>query len=143
MILLIELLLGGLIIIFVIHQLFYNHNPSSSETINIVCDDSKFRDVIIDVLARLDSSVKYHLRNTSIVLLDEPLKVEISVGHILLGMHKTFKYQPDKIELYKNNILLFAKKPGSSLQQCIETTLLHEIGHHFQFDHEKLSSLGL
>lgn len=140
------LLLGILVVIFVVYQLFYNGSFLNSEEINIVCDDDQFRNIIVNMINGLDDSTRYHLRNTSIVLLDEPPKgdkAKVSEYMKLLGMHRSFKFQPDKIELYKDNILLFAEKPGYSLQQCVESTLLHEIGHHFGFDHKKLNSLGL
>lgn len=117
-----------------------------SPKVIVICNDSQFRNIIVDTINHLSNSVKHHLRNTIVVLSDGPSQngnIPVLNGSTLMGIHKPLYFGIDKIELYKSSILLFAKKPGNSVRQCVERTLLHEIGHHFGFDHKKLSSLGL
>lgn len=47
---------------------------------------------------------------------------------------------PDKISLYMDNIVLGAGAP-ERVPDLIRTTLLHEIAHHFGYDHDKIRQM--
>lgn len=47
---------------------------------------------------------------------------------------------PDKITLFKEHIELYAESP-EEVPHVIRETLLHEIAHHFGFEHEKIHKM--
>jgi predicted Zn-dependent protease with MMP-like domain len=91
-----------------------------------------------EAISRMPIKFKEELKNVSIIIEDEPSTQQVDRS-ILLGLyqgipnpykgtHYTFTV-PDKISLYRNNILYIANLQGRSVPDIIEEVLYHEIGH--------------
>lgn len=133
----------GFLVGWVTYDLLYILKPKK---ITVICSDQQFGDIILNILSGLGEPIKHHLRNTVVQVLDDvPKNAEPKTkwDQVRLGLHIRYSSGPDKIELYKNNIITMGCQPGNTVEQCLRRTLMHEIGHHFGYDHKKLSSLGL
>ncbi len=93
---------------------------------------------IEEAIAKLPDPFKNELKNVSIVLEDEPppygnensmlLGLYQGVPNPYKGPHYTFT-TPDKISLYRNNILAIANFYDRLIPDIIAEVLYHEIGH--------------
>lgn len=93
---------------------------------------------IEEAVTKLPEQFKVELKNVSIVVEDEPGQRQVD-NSMLLGLyqgvpnpykgpHYTFT-MPDKISLYRNNILAIANYQSRSIPEIIAEVLYHEIGH--------------
>jgi predicted Zn-dependent protease with MMP-like domain len=104
----------------------------------ISTDPDPFDLWIEEAIAELPEKFKEELKNVTIVLEDEPdlhptdhsmlLGLYQGIPNPLKGPHYTFT-MPDKISLYRNNILSIARMRNLSIPQVIAEVLYHEIGH--------------
>jgi predicted Zn-dependent protease with MMP-like domain len=97
-----------------------------------------FNQWIEKAIINLPTQFKEELKNVSIVVEDESslnqndntmlLGLYQGVPNPYKGPHYTFT-MPDKISLYRNNILAIANYRDISVSKVIEEVLYHEIGH--------------
>lgn len=103
-----------------------------------------------EVLAALPSPFGERLTHVPVVLEARPSRAEVREGTDprLLGLFDgptdgdTATPAPTRIVLYVNN-LLWAFPDDDELDEEIEITLLHEIGHFFRLDEDDMERLGL
>jgi predicted Zn-dependent protease with MMP-like domain len=104
----------------------------------VLPESDPFDSWIEEAISQLPDKFKEELKNVSIVLEDEPTQYQ-QENSMLLGLyqgipnpykgpHYTFT-MPDKISLYRNNILAIANYRSRSIPEIIAEVLYHEIGH--------------
>lgn len=114
--------------------------------------DSNQFDVWIDeAILRLPDHFRNELNNVSIVLEEEPKGINADhsmllglyqgIPNPLKGPYYTFT-MPDKITLYKLNILSIANWRNIPIPDVIEEVLYHEIGHLLGMNEDELRKFG-
>lgn len=119
-----------------------------------------FDEIFERVLKSLPEEVQQHLDEIAIIIEDEPSReiladmgIEARPGEAdLCGLHSgrplsersVFDEEgaPTQIYLFRGPILRLAGYKKRPLEREIHVTLLHELGHFFGFDEEKLTELG-
>jgi predicted Zn-dependent protease with MMP-like domain len=105
-------------------------------------------------IKKLPKDLRDKMVNVSILVQDEPdayqQKNHDAEHGLILGLYegipnpgKAFFYNfclPDKITLFRNNILKIAAWKQKNLSDLIAEVVYHEIGHHFGFNEEDLES---
>jgi predicted Zn-dependent protease with MMP-like domain len=104
-----------------------------------------------EALNQLPKLLRDKMMNVSILVQDEPMAYQMENRNstdVLLGLYegipnpfKAHNYNfclPDKITLFKNNILFISNSRKQNLQSLIKEVVYHEIGHHFGFNEEDL-----
>lgn len=96
------------------------------------------------------------LKNVAILVQDEPDEFQLKQGgysknKCLLGLYEGVpqlqrgyynRALPDKITLFKENILKVGGENIDLIRKIIKDTLWHEIGHHFGFTEEELKKIN-
>lgn len=110
-------------------------------------DRSTFNACIDKVIADLPDQIRTHLDDVVIVVEDKPAQ---SGKGFLLGLYegipvtqwgKGFAEVPtDKITLYQEHIEQYAGSE-EKIPALIRETLLHELAHHFGYDHDKIHEM--
>jgi predicted Zn-dependent protease with MMP-like domain len=109
-------------------------------------DAREFQTVVAETVKGLPKKFRDALKDVAIVV--EPLPR--SRGRSLLGLYEGVPITewgidysgklPDKITLYKENIERYAESP-EEVPHVIRETLLHEIAHHFGFEHDRIDEM--
>jgi predicted Zn-dependent protease with MMP-like domain len=93
------------------------------------------------------------MQNVEIVVEDEPPREFVAGlprGHTLLGFYHGVpltgrgaydRALPDKISIYRGPITRLSRT-REGIRRQVRKTVLHEIGHHFGIDEERLHELG-
>lgn len=126
---------------------------------------TEFDALVETVIDRLPKEVRKLLEEVPVIVEDEPTDEQLDDVGIdpdcidpdgdeidLCGLHfgipigeKSIFSLPDvpsQIFIFRGPILRQSARSRKSIERQIEITLLHEIGHHFGFDHDKLRALG-
>lgn len=116
--------------------------------------EEAFRELVSDALDALPEDITRLMDNVEVVVEDEPPAE--SLGRLprtdtLLGEYRGFpltargiNYEgalPDKISIFKGPIERLSSTPNDIREQ-VRRTVIHEIGHHFGLDEDKLDELG-
>ncbi len=116
--------------------------------------DEQFDALITRAMNELPQEYIKGLENVVIVMADEPTdeqrrKMNLQ-GHLLLGLFEGIPLTkkgngfsgmlPDKITLFKNQILLMVSDEKALFEQ-IKRTLWHEIAHYYGLDHGRIHEL--
>ena len=114
-------------------------------------DSNQFDLWIDEAILRLPEKFRLELKNVSILLEEEPkgihpdhsmlLGLYQGIPNPLKGPYYTFT-MPDKITLYKLNILSIATWKNIPVPEVIEEVLYHEIGHLLGMNEEELQKFG-
>lgn len=116
--------------------------------------DEQFDELITRAMDELPQQYIAGLNNVAIVMADDPsaeqhdkMKLE---GKLLLGLYEGVPLThrgngwsgmlPDKITLFKNQILAIVHDDASLFEQ-IKRTLWHEIAHYYGLDHDRMHHL--
>ena len=116
--------------------------------------DEQFDELITRAMDELPQQYIAGLNNGAIVMADDPsaeqhdkMKLE---GKLLLGLYEGVPLThrgngwsgmlPDKITLFKNQILAIVHDDASLFEQ-IKRTLWHEIAHYYGLDHDRMHHL--
>lgn len=107
--------------------------------------DEDFKNGVLDALELLPENFLQQLSNVSIVIEDDQpgnmagfvLGLYRGVPRPYKGPHYSFM-MPDKISLFKHNILQIAKERNLELTKVIADVLYHEIGHYFGLSEDEL-----
>ena len=107
---------------------------------------SEFESVVNATIKKLPAQFKKHLDNVAVVIEPYPR----SGSWNLLGLYEGVPVTawgrdysgklPDKITLYQENIEAYAIS-DEEIPRVIRETLLHEIGHHFGLDHDRIGEM--
>ncbi len=119
-------------------------------------DRRRFEELVAEALDRLPAYFREKLDNIAVIVEDEP-PPEIAEeyqrdGQLLLGLYQgvplpersvwsPYPY-PDVISIYQRNIERICRTEEEIIQQ-VQETVMHELGHYFGMDEEKLRDLGL
>lgn len=116
--------------------------------------DKEFDTLITRAMDELPQQYITGLINVAIVMADEPteeqrIKMKLD-GKLLLGLYEGVPLTkrgngwsgmlPDKITLFKNQILAVVHDEASLFEQ-IKRTLWHEIAHYYGLDHDRMHHL--
>jgi predicted Zn-dependent protease with MMP-like domain len=128
-----------------------NHSVSNSFASNEEPSDDVFILYAQLALKKLPKELRDQMINVSILIQDEPSEYQLhnhSQHSLILGLYegipnpgKAFLYNfclPDKITLFRNNIMKIATWKNKNLRELIAEVVYHEIGHHFGFTEEDL-----
>ena len=112
-----------------------------------------FEQLVVEALDSLPEDVAEMISNVDVVVEEEPNPADLAnlpPGHTLLGLYHGVpltrrgvydRAMPDKISIYKGPIARLARTPDRIRAQ-VRRTVLHEIGHHFGIDEQRLHELG-
>lgn len=115
----------------------------------------EFEDLVTQALGSLPEDLAARMNNVDVVIEDEPEaelaeQMEVSIDG-LLGLYQGIPLTdrgssyhwvlPDRISLYRNNIVRIAKD-RKDLTEIVRRTVIHEVAHHFGIDDERLDELG-
>jgi predicted Zn-dependent protease with MMP-like domain len=114
-----------------------------------------FEDLVRQALDSLPADIARAMDNVEVVVEDEPpeeLLRELSRGETLLGHYhgvpltnrgpgSYFGALPDCISIYRGPIERIARSPAA-VRDEVRRTVIHEIGHHFGIDDDRLDELG-
>lgn len=116
--------------------------------------DQAFRELVSDALDSLPEDITRLMENVEVVVEDEPPPESLQGlprGGSLLGEYRGFpltarglNYEgalPDKISIFKGPIERSSTTPNDVREQ-VRKTVIHEIGHHFGIDEDRLEELG-
>lgn len=112
---------------------------------------AQFEKIVNDTIESLPAQFQEAIAETAIVIEDSTssrTRKGTRRGGLLLGLYEGIPITewgrdfisgklPDKISLFKENIETYAMTP-EEVPHIIRETLLHEIAHHFGFDHDKI-----
>jgi predicted Zn-dependent protease with MMP-like domain len=117
-------------------------------------DRRRFEELVERAVEELPEFFKEKLENVAIVIEDlPPPEIEDRYrGQLLLGLYQgvprpqrsvwaQYPY-PDVISIYQRNIERICRTEEEIIQQ-VRKTVIHEIGHYFGLDEEKLRKMGL
>jgi len=117
--------------------------------------DEQFDQLITRAMDELPQEYITGLQNVAIVMADEPspeqrVKMKLDNGSLLLGLYEGVPRPlrtgneaallPDKITLFKNQILAIAYDEASLFEQ-IKRTLWHEMAHYYGLSHADMDAL--
>lgn len=116
--------------------------------------DDQFDNLITKAMDELPQEYLVGLKNVAIVMADEPTEEQRQKmnldNHLLLGLYEGVPLPqrgngwsgmlPDKITLFKNQILLTVHDENSLFEQ-IKRTLWHEIAHYYGLSHADMDAL--
>ncbi len=117
--------------------------------------DAEFDRAVEEALAEVPEEFSAHLENVMIEVRDRPdaaFMAEHDVPDDLLGLyvgcpledqvlHHSGVPLPDRIYVFRDNLCEMCESREELLEE-IRITVLHEIGHHFGMDEERLEELG-
>ena len=116
--------------------------------------DLDFEALVADALDSLPPEIAARMENVQVVVEDEPSAATLatlSPGTSLFGLYHGIPLTkrgagygnvlPDKISIYRGPITRYWRTPDRIRDQ-IRRTVIHEIGHYFGIDEERLHELG-
>lgn len=114
-----------------------------------------FARLVAEALEDLPPEIRERMENVEVVIADWPTRAQLRraglrPGQTLFGLYegvpltqRTSGYNlvlPDKITIFRGPILASFRTPEEMRRQ-VRRTVLHEIGHHFGLDEERLRAL--
>jgi predicted Zn-dependent protease with MMP-like domain len=129
-------------------------------------DLKTFRRIVANAIDTLPKQFRDALENLEIVVEEWPTEEELAwfadregldpddeEGDLLLGLYqgtplperhesRDMGFLPDRITLYRKAIEEFCEGDEKAMAEEIRVTLLHEIGHYFGIEDERLEELG-
>lgn len=116
--------------------------------------DEQFDALITRAMDELPQEYITGLNNVAIVMADDPTPEQVQKmklqGKLLLGLYEGVPLTqrgngwsgmlPDKITLFKNQILMIVHDEASLFEQ-IKRTLWHEIAHYYGLGHDRMHEL--
>ncbi len=117
-------------------------------------EDLDFEGLVADALDSLPPEIASRMENVEVVVEDEPspaLLATMAPGTSLFGLYHGIPLTkrgaaygnvlPDKISIYRGPITRYWRDPDRIRTQ-IRRTVIHEIGHYFGMDEDRLHDLG-
>lgn len=116
-----------------------------------------FRKLVREAVAELPPDLLLRVQNVAIVIENRPTARErkvagIGPGRTLLGLYHGVPLTkrgehynlvpPDKISIYQEPIEMFCRDDDEVREQ-VRKTVLHELGHYFGIDDDRLHELGM
>jgi predicted Zn-dependent protease with MMP-like domain len=111
----------------------------------IVIDRYRFGDMVEQAVAGLPAELAAYLRNVGIVVQDtsgDPHLLGLYEGVPLTERSSQYSNaMPDRITIYRLPICAYCSSEDEVVQE-VRRTVVHEIGHHFGIDDDRLHELG-
>ena len=117
-------------------------------------EDLDFEGLVADALDSLPPEIASRMENVEVVVEDEPspsVLATMAPGTSLFGLYHGIPLTkrgaaygnvlPDKISIYRGPITRYWRDPDRIRAQ-IRRTVIHEIGHYFGMDEDRLHELG-
>ena len=111
----------------------------------------EFEKLVFEALEKLPAEFKNKLENVEVVVEDWPER-EIAAGRLLLGLYQGVPKTTwgrglgqtigDKITIFRGPIELLARGNGDFLKSLVESTVKHEIAHHFGISDTRLREIA-
>lgn len=111
-----------------------------------------------EAVALLPQPLLSRVHNVDIVIESRPTAMDrkragIRPGNLLLGLyhgvpltHRGENYNlvpPDKISIYQDEIERLCGDDDDAIREQVRVTVLHELGHYFGIDDDRLHELGM
>ena len=112
-----------------------------------------FEELVADALDSLPPEIAARMENVDVVVEDEPpeeIRATLAPGTSLFGLYHGIPLTkregygnvlPDKISIYRGPITRYWRDP-ERIRAQIRRTVIHEIGHYFGIDEDRLHELG-
>lgn len=139
-------------------------SPSSKHVISFVMNSKQFRMLVSQAIDGLPRKFREAMQNIEMIVEDWPTSEELDFfekregikkgeRELLLGLYQgtplkgrefqTYHFAlPDRITLFQGSIEEFCNGDKHKIEEQIRITLLHEIGHYFGIEDDKLERLG-
>lgn len=116
-----------------------------------------FRKLVREALDEVPAEIRKQISNVDLVIEDRPSAEDLEVaglepGDLLLGLYHGIPLPargefynlvlPDRISIYQEHIEEVCETDDDVREQ-VRVTVLHEIGHYFGIDDERLHELGM
>lgn len=112
----------------------------------------RFDEIVADALDRIPDWIAEQMDNVAVFATDWPSPDQDPDGDTLLGLYEGVDLtersplaydgaMPDRITLFRGPLTRISRDEHD-LRRNIEVTVVHEIGHHFGIDDERLHELG-
>ncbi|RKS75613.1 putative Zn-dependent protease with MMP-like domain [Motilibacter peucedani] len=108
--------------------------------------EEEFDALVVEALDGLPPALGRAMRNVAVVVEDEPPD-----GQHLLGLYEGVPLTergewytgvlPDKISIFRGPLVRMARTREDVVAE-VRTTVVHEVGHHFGMDDDRLHELG-
>lgn len=110
-----------------------------------------------EALDEIPTALRKQISNVDLVIEDRPTAADLEVaelehGHLLLGLYHGVPLPargeyynlvlPDRISIYQKNIEAVCDG-DDEIREQVRVTVLHEIGHYFGIDDDRLHELGM
>jgi predicted Zn-dependent protease with MMP-like domain len=105
---------------------------------------SRFEEMVSDALDTLPPELTKVMRNVVVVVEDgdDPHLLGLYEGIPLTARLSDYSaVLPDRITIYRNAICAICTSEADVVRE-VRTTVVHEVGHHFGLDDERLHELG-
>ncbi|HET7482844.1 MAG TPA: metallopeptidase family protein [Actinomycetota bacterium] len=115
-----------------------------------------FEDLVADAVDSIPDEFAEALVNVDVVVEDEPSQQDLDAGrvppgHTLFGLYHGIpltkrgnhydRVLPDRISIYRGPIVRALRDPDRIKEQ-VRRTVIHEIGHYFGIEEDRLHELG-
>lgn len=113
-----------------------------------------FEDLVAEALDLLPDEIAARLENVEVVVEDEPPTEylrPLPPGHTLFGLYHGIPLTkrgpsygnvlPDKISIYRGPIVR-RMRSAAAIREQVRRTVIHEIGHYFGMEEDRLHELG-
>lgn len=113
----------------------------------IAMDERRFDDLVGAALDQVPEELIGLLDNVVMFVQDDPPAADPHLLGLYEGVPLTERNSaygaalPDRITVYRNSILAICHSEADVVRE-VRTTVLHEIGHHFGLDDQRLGELG-
>lgn len=111
----------------------------------ITIEPEQFEQLVGQALDTIPEGLARQMRNVAVIIEDEaPYAGLLGLyeGIPLTGRGEWYSgVLPDRITIYKNEILKICHSYEDVVRE-VRTTVVHEVGHHFGIDDERLHDLG-
>jgi predicted Zn-dependent protease with MMP-like domain len=104
----------------------------------------EFERLVDEALDGLPDWVLDELENVAVLVADEPPDGEDLFGlyeGVALVEREGEPWEPDRITIFSGPILRSART-DDEIREQVRVTVLHEVGHHFGLDEDRLDELG-
>jgi predicted Zn-dependent protease with MMP-like domain len=119
----------------------------------------EFERLAAEALDSLPEEILHHLENIEVIIEDRPSKEDLAEAgmedddsHNLLGLYVGYPLTdrgdwyagvlPDRIILFRKPIEAAAEGRPEAIKQEVRKTVIHEIGHFYGIDDDRLRELG-
>ncbi len=113
----------------------------------------EFEQLVVNALDELPKAILEHMDNVEVIVEDWPSEEQfeengLDEGGTMLGLYEGIPHidrvssyglvLPDMITIFRGPVLSEARESGTSVEQVVRETVIHEVAHHFGISDERL-----